>query len=74
MPKVKPMTENERKDLLFREQLVGKMKVKKISCKEMSLLLNMSINSFYRKRDDPSQFHLSELRVIKNMFPDIQIL
>jgi len=72
MPKLKE-SENAHKDMAIREQLIGKMRTNKISSEQMADMLGISLNTFYRHRDEPEKLSLRELRIIADIFPDIVI-
>ena len=73
MPKVRTLSENDLKDMAIREQLIGKMRTNKISSEQMADMLGISLNTFYRHRDEPEKLSLRELRIIADIFPDIVI-
>lgn len=73
MPKVKPLTENQRRDRDFQEQLVGKMKSHRITYAKLADALGCSVNSLYRRRDNPETLTLREIRILTQIFPDLQI-
>lgn len=73
MPKVKPMTENERRDKTIKAQLIGLMKVEGLTAQNMADRLGISLNTFYRHRDNPECMTLKEIRIIQQTFPEIVI-
>ncbi len=73
MTKVKPLTENQRRDLDFQEQLVGKMKSHRITYTKLADALGCSVNSLYRRRDNPETLTLREIRILRETFPDLII-
>ena len=73
MPKAKPLTESERKDKTIKAQLIGLMKVEKIAPAEMAETLGISLNTFYRHRNEPERLTLREIRIIQNKFPGMKI-
>lgn len=73
MPRVKPLTENERRDERFQDQLSGQMKVKKISCSRLARLLGVSVKTLQRHRDHPENMTLREIRILREIFPEITI-
>ena len=73
MPKVKPLTENERKDRAIIEQVEGKMKACKITHKAMAAALGISIPTLYRRLDEPDSLTIREVRIITKMLPGIAI-
>ena len=73
MPKVKPLTESERRDAALTEQLWGKMKNAKLSGEEVAKMLGIGKNTFYRRIKHPEDFTLGEIRTLQKIFPGIQI-
>ena len=73
MPKVKPLTENDRRNKAFTAQLTGLMKVGGITAIDMAERLGVSLNTFYRHRDHPERMTLKEIRIIQQTFPEIVI-
>lgn len=73
MPRIKPLTENARKDRAFQEQLVGKMKADKVTYQQLAEILGVSIQTVYRRRDEPETLTLRERRILQRVFPDIVI-
>ena len=73
MPRIKPLTETQRKDRAFQEQLVGKMKAERITYGELAEILGISVNTLYARRDRPETLTLREQRILKKVFPDIAI-
>lgn len=73
MPRVKPLTENERKDLAVREQLIGKMQVRHINGETLAEMVGVSRNTMYRRIKEPDTLTLKEIREIKKAFPGIVI-
>ena len=73
MPRIRPLTEDARKDRAFQEQLVGKMKAEGISYGQLAQMLGISINTLYKRRDEPETMTLREQRIIRKRFPGIQI-
>ena len=73
MPRIRPLTEDARKDRAFQEQLIGKMKAEGISYGQLAKMLGISINTLYKRRDAPETLTLREQRIIRKQFPGIQI-
>ena len=73
MPRIKPLTENARYDMAFRKQLIGMMKAEGISYKGLARILGISINTLYKRRDEPETLTLREQRIIKKYLPGIRI-
>lgn len=73
MPKVRPLTENERRDQHFKEQLVGKMKCAGLTYSEVAAVLGVSLHTLYRRRDHPGELTLNERRGLLKIFPDMVI-
>lgn len=73
MPKVKPLTENERRDKTIKAQLIGLMKVEGLTAQNMADRLGISLNTFYRHRDNPEKLTLREQRILIETFPELVI-
>lgn len=73
MPKVKPLTENERKDRAIIEQVEGKMKANRITHKAMAAALGISLPTLYRRIAKPDDLTIREVRIITKMLPGIAI-
>lgn len=73
MPKVKPLTENERRDKTIKAQLIGLMKVEGMTAQNMADRLGISLNTFYRHRDNPEKLTLREQRILIETFPELVI-
>ena len=73
MPKVKPLTENERKDREIIEQVEGKMKACRITHKAMAAALGISIPTLYRRLDEPDTLTIREVRIMQKVLPGLAI-
>lgn len=73
MPKVKPLTENERLDKAIAEQVSGKMHTARMSRQDMAFALGISVPTLYRRMDNPEELTLREIRIIRRMFPGVEI-
>ena len=73
MPKVKPLTETERKNLAIIEQVEGKMKAYRITHREMAAALGISVPTLYRRIAKPDDLTIREVRIITKMLPGIAI-
>lgn len=73
MPKVKPLTEDGRKNQMTKVQLIGRMRSEKVSSAKLAAMLEMSLPTFYRRRDNPETWTLREIRIIQQTFPGIEI-
>ena len=73
MPRIRPLTETERKNQSVTIQLVGRMKVEKVPGEKMAALMGVSLRTFYRKRDNPECLTLKDIRTIRQIFPGIEI-
>lgn len=73
MPKVRPLTENERKGKAFLQQLYGAMKVEKTTVEKLAKILGISDKTLYRRMKRPDTFTLGEIRALREIFPGIEI-
>lgn len=73
MPRVRPLTETERKNEALVSQIWGCMKVQGFSGETVAEYISIGKNTFYRRMKDPSSFTLGELRSLKKIFPTLNI-
>lgn len=73
MPKVKPLTENERKNRAIVEQVEGKMKLHRITHKAMAAALGISIPTLYRRLDEPDTLTIREVRIMMKLLPGLSV-
>ena len=73
MPKVKPLTENERKDKAIIEQIAGKMKANRITRKAMADALGISVLTLYRRLENPDTLTLREIRIMEKVLPGLAV-
>lgn len=71
MPRVSPLTEIDRKNRSLREQLVGGMKNEKLTYKRVAEALGISVNTMYRRVENPETLTLREIRGLNQIFPDL---
>ena len=73
MPRVNPLTENERLNKQFRISLMAHMAADNISYERLAEMIGISLNTLYRRRDDPGKLTMQERRILKKIFPGIEI-
>ena len=73
MPKLRPLTEAERRSQAFQGQLHARMKAEHMSHERLAKIMNISIMTLYRKRDEPERLTLKEIRMLQEIFPGIEI-
>lgn len=73
MPRLKPLTDNARKDDSFRRQLDGTLKTERMGYEELAGLMGISVRTLYRRRDEPETITLKERRLLLKIFPDLTI-
>lgn len=73
MPKVKPLTENERKNRAIIEQIEGKMKAGRITHKAMAAALGISLPTLYRRLDEPDSLTIREVRIMTKLLPGLSV-
>lgn len=73
MPKVKPLTENERRDRAIIEQIAGKMKTCRVTHKAMAAALGISLPTLYRRLEKPETLTLREVRIMTKLLPGLAI-
>lgn len=73
MPRVKPLTETDRRNALVRKELDGYTAEQQMDDKHLADLLGISTSTLYNRKNDPSSFKLGEIRKLEKLFPGIQI-
>ena len=73
MPKVKPLTENERRNAEISAQIYGRIRTEKTNGEEVAKRLGIGKNTFYKRVKHPEQFTLNDIRTLQKIFPGIMI-
>lgn len=73
MPRVKPLTETDRRNALVRKELNDHTSEQQMDDKHLADLLGISLSTLYNRKNDPSSFKLGEIRKLEKLFPGIQI-
>jgi len=73
MPKLRPITEAERRNQAFQGQLHARMKAEHMSHERLAKMMGISLMTLYRKRDEPERLTLKEIRMLQEIFPGIEI-
>ena len=73
MPRVKPLTEQERKNRNLREQLVGGMKNENLTYKSVAESLGISVQTFYRRIENPETLTMKEFWGLQKLLPDLTV-
>lgn len=73
MPRVKPLTEQERKNRNLREQLVGGMKNENLTYKSVAEALGISVQTFYRRIENPETLTMKEIWGLQKLLPDLTV-
>jgi DNA invertase Pin-like site-specific DNA recombinase len=73
MPRVKPLTEQERKNRNLREQLVGGMKNENLTYKSVAESLGISVQTFYRRIENPETLTMKEIWGLQKLLPDLTV-
>ena len=73
MPRVKPLTEQERKNRSLREQLVGGMKNENLTYKSVAKALGISVQTFYRRIEKPETLTMKEIWGLQKLLPDLTV-
>ena len=73
MPRVKPLTEQDRANRKLRAQIVGRMKNESVTYKSVAETLGISVNTVYRRIDKPETFTVGEIWRLKKLLPDLEI-
>ena len=73
MPRVKPLTESERKGKAFLQQLYGAMKAHGTTQDRLAKALGISGRTLSRRMNNPDTFTLGEIYTLQKIFPSIEI-
>ena len=73
MPRVKPLTEQERKNRNLREQLVGGMKNENLTYKSVAEALGISVQTFYMRIENPEKLTMKEIWGLQKLLPDLTV-
>ena len=73
MPKLRPITETDRRNQAFQGQLHARMKAEHMSHERLAKMMGISLMTLYRKRDEPEKLTLKEIRILQEIFPGIVI-
>lgn len=73
MPRVKPLTEQERKNRNLREQIVGGMKNENLTCKNVAEALGVSVHTIYRRIEKPETLTMREIWALQKFLPDLTV-
>lgn len=73
MPKIRPLTENDRKNRAILAAIAMGMTAHGKSNGDMITALGMSAATWARRKHDPSTFTVGEIRKIRAMLPGVEI-
>lgn len=73
MPRIKPLTANERKDRAIMGAIALGMTTEGKNNEQMAAALGMSATTWCRRKKEPGTFTVAELRKIKAMLPGVEI-
>ena len=73
MPRVKPITEAERRNAEISAQIYGRIRTEKTNGEEIAKRLGIGKNTFYKRVKHPDQFTLGDIRALEKIFPGIVI-
>ena len=73
MPRIKPLTIEERKNAAIRGEIAKHMAETGTSIPHIAEMLKISNATLYRKLRNPGSFTLKEVRCLRNLFPGINI-
>lgn len=71
MPRVKPLTETDRRNALVRKELDSYTAEQQMDDKHLADLLGISLSTLYNRKNNPSSFKLGEIRKPEKLFPGI---
>ena len=73
MPRVTPLTEQERNSRRLREQIVGGIRNEKLTNKAVAEALGVSYQTFYRRIEHPETLTIAEFWELQKIRPDLEI-
>lgn len=73
MPRIKPLTESERKDAAVRGELAKFQAELKKDNESVAAYLGITPRTYTSRKKNPSTFTLHETRLLRRLFPGIQI-
>ena len=73
MPKLRPLTENERRDAAIKKQIYGEMRVAHMDSGAVADAIGIARNTMYRRMKSPETLTLREIRAIRKLFPEVVI-
>lgn len=73
MPRVKPLTEHERKNRNLRGRIVGEMRNENLTYKQVAEILGVSVHTVYRRIERPETLTLQEVWKLEQAMPGLEI-
>ena len=73
MPRVRPLTETDRKNQHVTAQITGMMKAQHIKQTELAAIIHCCPSTVYRRITNPETLTLAEIRRLKEIFPELVI-
>lgn len=73
MPRVKPLTEAERRARLIQSSLAASMKFERKTAKEVADAIGLTLATFNRRKRQPEKFTLEELWRLKKYLPGFEV-
>ena len=73
MPRVKPLTEQERKNRDVRGRIVGEMRNENLTYKQVAEVLGVSVHTVYRRIEKPETLTLREVWKLEQAMPGLEI-
>lgn len=71
MPRVRPLTETDRKNQHVAAQITGMMKAQHIKQADLADMMHCHKHTIYRRINSPETLTLAEIRMLKKIFPDL---
>ena len=73
MPKIKPLTDQERKSRSLRGRIVGEMRNENLTYKRVAEILGVSVHTVYRRIENPETLTLREVWKLEQAMPGLEI-
>ena len=73
MPRIAPITEEERRNLAIRGELARAMKMTQWGNQKTADALGVTVKTLITRKNHPETLTLREIRILRKVFPGIEI-
>lgn len=73
MPRIAPLTEEERRNMEFRGELARAMKITRWGNEKTANALGVTVKTLIDRKNHPEKLTLREIRILRKVFPGINI-